>query len=250
MAPTLTLLGRPSFTEGHRQFLSNLGLSWEPCPEATDAEALIEFSGRVCYMSFSPNPHTEVSTSEYIRKLIHNGHESVLEHAQWTFLLDGVTRGFSHQLVRHRVGFAFSQLSQQYHDEAKADILLPEGLELNEELARNWRSVEDGIHKFYEKAVELAKPQSQMSGRERVRYIRSLARSLLPNATRTILSVSANARSLRHFMDVRGGLDGDIEMRRVSALIYDMLMVEAPAIVSEFKKTLLEDGSPKIAKRN
>src|SRR5258708_35857717 len=66
---------------------------------------------------------------DYIRNLIRQGHESVLEHVSWTFLLTNVSRAFTHQLVRHRVGFSFSQLSQQYHDESDASLVLPDGLD-------------------------------------------------------------------------------------------------------------------------
>ena len=58
------------------------------------------------------------STRAYIANLIEKGHESVLEHANWSLIVDDVSRGFTHQLVRHRVGVAFSQLSQQYVDQA------------------------------------------------------------------------------------------------------------------------------------
>lgn len=197
-------------------------------------------------MSFYPNPRTQVSTQQYIRKLINNGHESVLEHAQWTFLLDGVTRGFSHQLVRHRAGFSFSQLSQQYHDESQAEILSPSGLDQATELYKKWRDIEARIHQFYSEAIELAGAGSAMSTREQMRHARTFARAILPNATRTVISVSANARSLRHFLAVRGGLDGDIEMRKVSALIFEMLLQEAPSVVQDFECIRLGDGSPKI----
>ncbi|MFN2100475.1 FAD-dependent thymidylate synthase [Altererythrobacter sp. MF3-039] len=248
MHPKIIILSRPVATGNEAQFLKAHGFEWQPTGQSTDAERIIEFSGRLCYLSFDPNKHTQVENAEYIRKLIQHGHESVLEHAQWTFLIDGVTRGFSHQLVRHRVGFSFSQLSQQYHDESEAVLLRPDGLEDHSELSNEWKTIEAQINNFYKRALKTAPPTNDFSDRERTRYVRSFARSLLPNATRTILSVTANARSLRHFLALRGALEGDIEMRRVSELIYDMLRIEAPAVMFDFEKKALGDGSPLIVR--
>lgn len=246
--PNLIVLSRPVWTGEETKFLDDHGFKWSPSGNATDAEKIIEFSGRLCYLSFHPNRHTRGSTAAYIDKLIKNGHESVLEHAQWTFILDGVTRGFSHQLVRHRVGFSFSQLSQQYHDESKANFIKPIGLEHYGELENEWNAIERHIHTFYERVIEANLQIGDFSDREKQRYIRTFARALLPNATRTILSVTANARSLRHFLLLRGALEGDIEMRQVSQLIFDMLRVEAPAVVFDFEQQELSDGSPIIVR--
>src|SRR5262245_54356188 len=103
-------------------FLRNQGTGWNRNPGATEAEELVEVAGRVCYMSFGQ--HESPRTNRvYIQHLLSMEHESVLEHASWTFLLSGVSRAFSHQLVRHRVGFAFNQLLQQYHDETDAEFV-------------------------------------------------------------------------------------------------------------------------------
>lgn len=248
MSPQLYLLSQPVFGEGYLKFLNENSFEWSPCGDATDAEKIIEFSGRLCYLSFDPNPRTRVPTREYVRKLISHGHESVLEHAHWTFVLDGVTRGFSHQIVRHRVGFSFSQLSQQYHDESEAEILEPAGLDEMPELLEAWREMEGKVRKFYELAAKNSGAVTFLEAREKSRYVRTFARSVLPNATRTMLSVTANARALRHFLTIRGSIEGDIEMRQVSQLIFDLLSIQAPEVVADFKQVSLRDGSPSIIK--
>ena len=249
MIPNLTVINRPSFGHGVQNILESMRIIWNPSEEATEAEALLEFCGRICYLSFDPNPHSNLTTREYVKKLVRSGHESVLEHAQWTFILHGVTRGFSHQLVRHRVGFAFSQLSQQYHDESGAELIEPRELNFNSSLRDKWKSVEKSIHDFYSAALVSSEPHEGISKRESIRYARSLARSLLPNATRTVICVSANVRALRHFMSVRGDIDGDLEMRLVSEKIYDMLSIEAPSTVFDFAKHRFADGTVSIIKR-
>ncbi len=249
MRPELTILSRPVLTGDHAEFLKLKGLRWKPVGECTEAEALIEFAGRTCYLSFDPKPRTRVATRAYVAKLVSSGHESVLEHAQWTFQLSGVTRGFSHQLVRHRVGFAFSQLSQQYHDESEAELIQPFEIESREDLKSKWRDAQKSVNEFYEAAISSGAPEQDMSERERIRYARSLARSLLPNSTRTIICVSANARALRHFLSVRGNLDGDLEMRLVSEKIFDLLRSEAPSTVGDFSLEYLSDGTPRVLRK-
>src|ERR1044072_8132924 len=111
------VIGRPRFeTRTLLSFLRDKGTSWKRSRNSTECEQLVEIGGRVCYMSFgkAQSPRTN---AQYIRNLIEMGHESVLEHVSWTFIIAGISRAFTPQLVRHRVGISFSQLSQQYHDE-------------------------------------------------------------------------------------------------------------------------------------
>src|SRR5215471_11180791 len=142
MKPRAFLLGRPQFDEAYLDFLAYVlppeQAFWTKKGVATPAEWLIEFAGRVCYMSFGSQQSAK-TTGEYIQNLIRNGHESVLEHAVWSFALVGISRAFTHQLVRHRVGFAFSQLSQQYHEESEARFVEPSHLSNSPEAVEAWR---------------------------------------------------------------------------------------------------------------
>src|SRR6516162_7677429 len=114
MKPRAFLLGHPQFDGAYQDFLAD-SLPPEQAFRkeagiATPAERLIEFAGRVCYMSFGSRQSAK-TTAEYIQALIRNGHESVLEHAVWSFALVGISRAFTHQLVRHRVQPAFTAIS-------------------------------------------------------------------------------------------------------------------------------------------
>jgi thymidylate synthase (FAD) len=96
--PKVTVLARPSFAEPEHLSVSWLG-------ESTDGERLAEFAGRLCYMS-QRNPASR-STREYLENIKRQGHGSVLEHANYSLLLEGVSRSLTHELVRHRAGFAY-----------------------------------------------------------------------------------------------------------------------------------------------
>ena len=249
MSLRIYLIARPHFdAEAFWSFLEDQNTSWKRTGGATEAEQIVEVSGRVCYLSFGEHQSPR-NSAEYIANLIRLGHESVLEHVSWTFLLTGVSRAFTHQLVRHRVGFAFSQLSQQYHDETSAEFVEPPELVQFPEALAAWRAAMASTQKAYRTisgaliAME-RDPQWRGLRKEARRAIRSAARSVLPNATETKIMVTANARALRHFFKVRGSIPGDMEMRRVAAALLKRLVPEAPSLFADFSLERLEDGSP------
>lgn len=243
--PEIYVLARPSFESSELQrFLQDRRLAWISSPGASDGEHLVEVCGRVCYMSFSDDTSkVRHPNSAYIENLVSKGHESVLEHANWTFILDGISRAFTHQLVRHRIGFSFSQLSQQYHDESEAKVVHPEGLE--GEAKEIWETATSESIDAYRRIMELT-DANKATDLESKRRLRSVARSLLPNAVETVIAVTANARSIRHFLKLRGSLVGDIEMRQVSAAIYDMVVGDARALFSDFEVIEHSDGYPLV----
>lgn len=78
------------------------------------AEALCKLAGQICYMSLGQGRTTNDKAARYFDNIVSSGHGSVLEHAVATFLFYGISRSLTHELVRHRAGFGFSQVSQRY----------------------------------------------------------------------------------------------------------------------------------------
>jgi len=243
------MLSRPMIDlDTLERFLNDENLDWRRTSGAQSAEELVEFAGRICYLSFGPSQSPR-NNAEYISNLISQGHESVLEHASWSFLLCGISRSFSHQLVRHRAGFSFSQLSQQYHGEEAAKFVIPEFVRQLPEAENIWRQSMQSAKEAYLQIMELVEEGGEgvattKRRKEKLRAARSAARSVLPNATETKIVITANARALRHFLKLRGSIEGDEEMRRVSALILEEFQNEAPSLFSDFSLDSLEDGSP------
>ncbi len=200
------------------------------------ADELVEFSGRVCYMSFG-DKQSPRNNNSYIKNIIKNGHESILEHAVWSFFVTGVTRSFSHQLVRHRVGFSFSQLSQQYHDESDAEFIPPIGLDPTSLAYEVWNNQTALAKKVYNKSINkmIGKRNLREIPKEELRLIRETSRSLLPNCTETKVAVTANARAIRNFLKIRGVIEGDLEMRFFSTKLLSLLKPEAPAIFHDLE---------------
>ncbi len=223
-------------------------MEWIRSPRATETEEIVEIAGRVCYMSFG-DKQSPRRNGDYIHNLIRQGHESVLEHVSWTFLLAGISRAFTHQLVRHRVGFAFSQLSQQYHEETTATFVEPAHLKQSPQALQAWRRAVAVSQESYKVILDSLSelegaPGLDLSKKEFKRAIRSAARSVLPNATETKIVATANARALRHFFKIRGSIPGDIEMREVAAALFNVVRTEAPSLFADFTLEKLADGSP------
>jgi len=243
MNPFVHLISRPSFdVDSFLAFLSREGVYWRRSVGATEAEEIVEIAGRVCYMSFGERQSPRDNRT-YLDNLIRSGHESVLEHVSWTFLIERVSRAFTHQLVRHRPGWAYSQLSQQYHDEAGAGFIEPDELRGIPEALEEWRGAVERARAAYIKITDLLRQTASREGKEPLRAMRSAARSVLPNATETKIVATANARALRHFLDVRGSIEGDSEMRHVCSEMLKILRLEAPNLFADFSIDTLPDGS-------
>ena len=251
MTLKIYLISRPQFeVDDFLTFLSQSEeKSWQRTSEAKPPEEIVEISGRICYMSFGKRQSPRTN-SEYIKNLIYQGHESVLEHINWTFLLTGVSRGFTHQLVRHRVGFAYSQLSQQYHQETDAKFVEPSHLSFSPKALEAWQQAIAITKQAYKNIIdELENLETttslgeEFNKKEIRRSLNSAARSILPNGIETKIMITANARALRHFLKVRGSIIGDEEMRNVASELLQYLKQDAPSVFSDFQIETLSDGS-------
>jgi len=172
-------------------------------------------------------------------------HGSVLEHAVWNFIITGVSRSFTHELVRHRAGFGYSQLSQRYVDESEAAYVEPEIIAADPALHAEWLRAVESSHEAYEKLTEglVAKLAEQgVAGTHRRKMAREAARSVLPNATETMIFVTANARALRHFIELRGNEGAEAEIRRVAVQFLRLMQKEAPNLFGDYEVRTLEDG--------
>ena len=226
--PTITLLARPSFAEPSHLPVNFIG-------ESTDGERLSEFAGRLCYMS-QRNPASR-STHDYIENIKRQGHGSVLEHATYSLLLEGVSRSLTHELVRHRAGFAYSQLSQRYVDESEASFVVPPAIIGDERLETAWREQIESAQRTYVMLVEeLMKRYAWVADKvHRRKMAREGARGVLPNSTETKIVVTANARAWRTMLELRSSEGAELEIRRTAVAVLRLLSAEAPALFSDFE---------------
>jgi thymidylate synthase (FAD) len=235
-SPRITLLARPQFVEP-----DHLRVGWRG--EATDGERLAEFAGRLCYMS-QANP-AQRSSAEYLENIKKQGHGSVLEHSVYVLLIEGISRSCSHELVRHRAGFGYSQLSQRYVDESHAAFVVPPAMLGDGKLEAAWLAQVTAAQAAYVQAVEdLMRRYEWVADKvHRRKMAREAARSLLPNATETKIVVSANVRAWRTMLELRCGEGAEQEIRRMAVAVLRTLTGEAPLLFGDFEVYRGEDGA-------
>ncbi len=226
--PRVTVLARPSFVQPE-----HLPVNW--MGESTDGERLAEFAGRLCYMS-QRNP-AQRSTREYLVNILKQGHGSVLEHANYSLLIEGVSRSLTHELVRHRAGFAYSQLSQRYVDESEASFVVPPAIIGDAALEASWREQVESAQKAYVSLVEELMQRYAWVGDKvhRRKMAREAARGVLPNSTETKVVVTANVRAWRTMLELRCGEGAEMEIRRTGLLVLRTLQLETPAFFGDFE---------------
>ena len=186
-------------------------LSHTPQPERT-----VALAARLCYSARGvaglDAGFGEAEVASLLDKLLGMGHFSALEHAQFVFGIEGISRACSHQLVRHRIA-SFSQQSQRYVTLGEVKAVLPPAVSADPQKAARFQEKLEDIWAFYRELVE------DGVAAEDARYI-------LPNACETKLVVSMNARELRHFFRLRLCRRAQWEIRDLALA---MLRAAAPA---------------------
>lgn len=244
--PAVYVVGRSHLDAAAvQQFLDDEETSWITDTDS-GTELLSELAGRLCYMSFGQRQGRK-SNRDYLSNIIDLEHGSVLEHVVWNLIITGVSRSFTHELIRHRAGWAYSQLSQRYVDESAADFVEPDIVAGDAELHNIWLHSIETAHQAYRQlsdglAAKIEREQPALKGRDKRKKAREAARSVLPNATETKVFVSANARALRHFIEYRGAADAEPEIRKVAHAVLDVMRREAPNIFGDYAVVELPSG--------
>lgn len=173
-----------------------------------DPERIVSAAARLCYSSSPASDLVRKTTPEkqayFIKKLLDMGHQSPLEHASYTFAVEGVSRALSHQLVRHRIA-SYSQKSQRYVEENNFSFITPPSVAASPEAQKLFAAEMEQIRLAYCRLCE-------MVPKEDARYV-------LPNACETKLVVTMNARNLLHFFQVRCCRRAQWEIRQLAGLM-------------------------------
>lgn len=216
----------------------------------SDAERLVEFMGRLCYKSWNTELNRNVTriredSKEYIRNLIASGHGAVVEHSQFSFLFQDVSRVFTHELVRHRVGVAISQESLRYVALDELSVWVPD--ELRDENGEPYEAVVSIVEKLEDVQVELREitgiDEEGVPFSEK-KKVQSALRRLAPIGLATNMGWSANVRTLRHVIPLRTSKHAETEIRLVFAGITEMLKERYPLLFGDMEISEVEDGIP------
>ncbi|MGB9681467.1 MAG: FAD-dependent thymidylate synthase [bacterium] len=193
-------------------------LQYTPEPDRT-----VAIAARLCYskrgISELSEKLTEDKTRELIKKLKSSGHLSPLEHASFTFGIEGISRVTSHQLVRHRIA-SYSQQSQRYVRVSNALFVIPPSVERNREAKLLTVEINEMAKKTYQKLIELGIPEED-------------ARYILPQGITTKIIVTMNARELLHFFNLRCCLRAQWEIRMVANSMLKEVKKVAPIIFED-----------------
>jgi thymidylate synthase (FAD) len=242
--PVVYLVGRQTVAaEELDRFLNDHDVSTWTTDSEIAGEKLSEVAGRVCYMSFAkPRPG---GNAAYLKHILEVGHGSVLEHGVWNFIFTGINRAVTHELIRHRAGWGYSQLSQRYVDESVAEYVEPDCIADDPELHALWVKTIKTTHSAYVELAEklTAKFASEPDKTLRRKLARQAARSVLPNATETKIFATANTRALRHFIEMRGNRHADVEIRKLALAVLAVCQREAPHLFGDYELVTLPDGT-------
>lgn len=203
----------------------------------TPTGELIKAAGQLCYLSFGPKRTWNHDIEKYAENILVSGHGSVLEHANFSFLIWGASRSFTHELVRHRAGWAYSQVSQRYV--MGSTLRFVERLEFQEDpvlhqlfLDRIERTKRE-YDQIAEHLLAKQKPAFGASKTELRKLVNQVAREVLMNETEAPILVTANLRSWRHFFAMRGSEKAEVQIRRIAVGIAKLLMKVAPEFLGD-----------------
>lgn len=213
-------------------------LQFTPLPERAVAAA-----GRLCYAPVSAAELKSAMSDDDVRRLVRglvrSGHMSALEHASFTFAIDGISRACSHQLVRHRVA-SYSQQSQRYvRFGPDGGFVVPPHIESSPEARAVFYEAMDNARRSYDRLVELG----QAEGRTNESVFED-ARFVLPNAAETKIVVTMNARELRHFFALRCCRRAQWEINRLAWTMRHLASASAPLLFEGTGPGCMTGGCP------
>lgn len=238
----VTLIGRTAFNSDIAYDLTG----WEGEAKDPDGSLLVEFAGRACYQSWDkPNAKTADNTS-YLANILNVDHTSVFEHATLSFYIEEVSRSLTHELIRHR-HLSPSQESQRYVRMTSATMPVipplyrndwtalddPEASETQGIVERVWL---DALQ-AYDTLVDIWEHRLAahgVTGTALKKEAREAARCVLPNMAPTRIVMTGNHRAWRHFLEMRGSLHADAEIRELAVDIYRWAVAVEPALYQDF----------------
>lgn len=190
-------------------------ITYTPDPDRLCAQAALVSKWPLGWTDFKDNWNDKTDL-QHLRDAMEKGHVSVIEHASFTFSLEGISRACSHQLVRHRLA-SYTQQSQRYVEISRDAFTIPGTIQKNEEASRLYESLLLRCTEAYQDLLEMGIPKED-------------ARFVMPNATKTNIIVTMNARELLHFFSLRCCQRAQWEIRTAADYMLELCKTVAPII--------------------
>lgn len=257
--PGVALLAEPRiYTSGIVDFLKgysadvgfDAGINDYSDLDGNRSATLSQFAGQLCYLSFGSNRTPLSQSLKYYTHIKESGHGSVLEHANYSFLFYGISRTVTHELVRHRSGMGYSQVSQRYVDGSKLRFVerpeFSDDLQLhNDFVARIEQAYTDYdriAHYLENKQIDGHKLLQGDNRGERRKAVNQTARESLPNETEAPIVATGNVRAWRHILEQRCSVHAERPIRRAMMYAYTILRLVAPEAFEDYKIVHLDNG--------
>ncbi|MCK4550767.1 MAG: FAD-dependent thymidylate synthase [Candidatus Aenigmarchaeota archaeon] len=188
-----------------------------------DAEKL---AGVAAFTSCSPEGSDELMKTKtkdecdkFLKRVLNYGHHSVIEHASFTFSVEGISRACTHQIVRHRIA-SYTQQSQRYVKFKELGFVMPPSIEKNEEVKKTYLEAMKNASNAYDKLIECG------IAPEDARYV-------YPNASHTNIMITMNARELWHFFSLRCCTRAQWELREIAEKMLAEVKKVAPLLFKD-----------------
>lgn len=249
--PHVSLEGLRGYFEGFPEELQFLGYLEDPTDLPPGAK-LCKFAGQMCYVACGAGRTWNKDAVRYFLNILGQHHGSVLEHANYSFHCYGMSRSQSHEFVRHRAGFGYSQISQRYVDgKVLRFVLRPEYVGDEELEQRAFRWFDQSAEEYDWRADRLMALMAERDAAAGVtksktqarKDVQQAARSCLPNEAETAMVITGNARAWRHFLEMRASEHAEPEIRRLAYKLYHCLIQVEPILFGDYEIINLPDGS-------
>ncbi|MGF1473066.1 MAG: FAD-dependent thymidylate synthase [Rubrobacteraceae bacterium] len=257
-APGVVMLARPQanvaglegFLEGFDPALGFPDYVNDPT-DLPGSSQLCKTAGQVCYASFGPRRTTNENAAAYFERLTSAGHGSVLEHASFSFLLYGISRSVTHELVRHRAGAGFSQISQRYVSGAVLRFVERPEYQEDDDLHRLFEARADRAAAEYEEMADTLLDRQEGGAAmlsadyktDARKKVQQTARSVLPNETEAPMVFTGNVRALRHVIEMRADAHAESEIRNLALRLFLCLRRVDPILFGDYELSTLPDGT-------
>lgn len=246
--PKAFIIADTGVVDGMRDFLDSIGATdWHvPSDVKSDGELLVEIAGRTCYKSFGTELNKNLTRTrndhhEYIGNILNTKHGSVLEHATTSVGFVDVSRIFTHELVRHRAGCAYSQESMRFVRLEDVGMYIPSCIQgtydLDAEL--KFREAAESAERYY---IELTKIliKDDMPFTKK-KEITSAIRRIAPSGHATNIVVTANHRAWRHLFELRTARGVEEEIGVVMGALGQQFRNKYPAFYQDMSVNTYDD---------
>lgn len=210
-------------------------------PHENNAESLVEFMGKLCYRSWKPGLNPNVSKvrgdqAAYIANILSVKHGSVLEHANFSFVFYGVSRVFTHELVRHRAGSAFSQESMRFVRLEDIPFWFPDWAKEDSQVYERGKAVIDSLESFQKSLAKHFELDKEGVDFHTKKAMTSFMRRFAPDGVGTSIGWTANVRTLRHVIEARTNEGAEEEIRLVFDKVVRLLIDTHPYFFGDFEQ--------------